>query len=112
MTDPNPPSPPAPSHRRRKRAAWHRQADGAQGEQPPPVLEHPRVPQGDPTLVEDAAGVAALVERLRNASLVGFDTEFIGEETYRPRVCLVQVATDREVVLVDPLRLAERGESD
>ena len=112
MTDPNPPSPPAPSHRRRKRAAWHRQADGAQGEQPPPVLEHPRVPQGDPTLVEDAAGVAALVERLRNASLVGFDTEFIGEETYRPRVCLVQVVTDREVVLVDPLRLAERGESD
>lgn len=112
MSDPNPPTSPAPSHRRRKRAAWHRQADGAEGEQPPPVLEHPRVPQGDPTLVEDAAGVAALVERLRSATLVGFDTEFIGEETYRPRVCLVQVATDQEVALVDPLRLAERGEAD
>lgn len=111
MSDPNPPSPSAPSHRRRKRAAWHRQADGAEGEQPPPVLEHPRVPQGDPTLVETAAGVAALVGRLRDASLIGFDTEFIGEETYRPRVCLVQVATDREVALVDPLALAARGEA-
>ncbi len=110
MSDPKPPSPSAPSHRRRKRAAWHRQADGAEGEQPPPILEHPRVPQGEPTLVDTAAGVAALAARLREASLVGFDTEFIGEETFRPRVCLVQVATDREVALVDPLALEARGE--
>lgn len=111
MDDPIHPIPPAPSHRRRKRAAWHRQADGAEGQQPPPILDHPRVPQGGPTLVEDAESLASLAQRLREAPLVGFDTEFIGEETYRPLVCLVQVATDREVALVDPLRLAERGEA-
>lgn len=103
------PKPPASSHRRRKRAAWHKQADGAVGA-PTPVLEHPLVPSGDPLLVEDAAALAALGARLAEASIVAFDTEFIGEESFRPRVCLVQVATAREVALIDPLRLEARGE--
>src|SRR5262249_6006140 len=33
----------------------------------------------------------------------GFDTEFVGENTYHPHLCLVQVATAERVVLVDPL---------
>ena len=33
----------------------------------------------------------------------GFDTEFVGEETYHPRLCLVQVATDDRLYLIDPL---------
>jgi ribonuclease D len=33
----------------------------------------------------------------------GFDTEFVGEETYHPRLCLVQVATDERLILIDPL---------
>lgn len=101
----------ATSHRRRKRAAWHRQADGAVGEQPPPVLEHALVPGGPPLLVEDAASLDDLIDRLERAKVVGFDTEFIGEETFRPRVCLVQVATESEVALVDPLALEARGDS-
>ncbi|MGA0286963.1 MAG: ribonuclease D [Phycisphaerales bacterium] len=99
------------SHRRRKRAAWHRQADGAVGEQPPPVLEHALVPGGPPSVVEDGAALGALVERMSGAEVIGFDTEFIGEETFRPRVCLVQVATEKEVALVDPLALEARGEA-
>lgn len=61
-------------------------------------------------LVNDAVSLARLVEQLRSAPLVAFDTEFIGEETYRPRVCLVQVATAEAVSLVDPLSLEARGE--
>ena len=68
------------------------------------------MPGGPPVLVEDAATLDGLVERLAQAEVVGFDTEFIGEETFRPRVCLVQVATEREVALVDPLALESRGE--
>lgn len=34
---------------------------------------------------------------------MGFDTEFVGEETYDPSLCLVQVSTDDALYLIDPL---------
>jgi ribonuclease D len=33
----------------------------------------------------------------------GLDTEFVGEDTYHPHLCLVQVATDERLILIDPL---------
>jgi ribonuclease D len=33
----------------------------------------------------------------------GFDTEFVGEDTYHPSLCLVQVATADRLILIDPL---------
>jgi ribonuclease D len=33
----------------------------------------------------------------------GFDTEFVGENTYHPHLCLVQVATSERLFLIDPL---------
>src|SRR5438309_1791239 len=40
---------------------------------------------------------------LANRAHFGFDTEFIGEQTYHPLLCLVQVATDERLYLIDPL---------
>jgi ribonuclease D len=40
---------------------------------------------------------------LANCPAIGFDTEFVGEETYHPRLCLVQVATPSRLLLIDPL---------
>ncbi len=39
----------------------------------------------------------------------GFDTEFVGEESYHPRLCLVQVATADALYLIDPLALDSLG---
>jgi ribonuclease D len=39
---------------------------------------------------------------LAAAGRFGFDTEFVGEDTYRPRLCLVQVATAERLILIDP----------
>ena len=41
--------------------------------------------------------------RLAGAEWIGFDTEFVGEETYRPELCLVQISTSERLYLIDPL---------
>lgn len=56
-----------------------------------------------PRWIEDAAGLAAAARRWRAAGLVAFDTEFVFERTFRPRLGLVQIATPDEIALVDPL---------
>ncbi|MCE5276462.1 MAG: ribonuclease D [Planctomycetaceae bacterium] len=43
-------------------------------------------------------------DALAAAGTFGFDTEFIRERSYLPQLCLVQVATDRAVWLIDPLK--------
>jgi ribonuclease D len=45
------------------------------------------------------------LKHLSNCVAFGFDTEFIGEETYHPRLCLVQVATPDTLYVLDPLSL-------
>ena len=45
----------------------------------------------------------ALVAQVRAAGSFAYDSEFIGEHTYRPWVCVIQLATAHEVVLIDPL---------
>ncbi|MFL5339939.1 MAG: ribonuclease D [Gemmataceae bacterium] len=53
-------------------------------------------------ILETPSDLAEFVARLSAHSQFGFDTEFIGEETYTPQLCLVQVATPDELVLIDP----------
>jgi len=48
-----------------------------------------------------------LVGRLRRAPVVAVDTEFMREKTYFARLCLVQVASDDEAAIVDPLAVGD-----
>lgn len=52
-------------------------------------------------LVATTAGLAALCERLRHETFVTVDTEFMRERTYWPELCVVQLASDDEVAVVD-----------
>jgi ribonuclease D len=45
----------------------------------------------------------AFCQRAANFDFVTVDTEFLRETTYWPRLCLLQIATADEAVLVDPL---------
>lgn len=72
---------------------------------PPP--EHPLIPQGEPVLISEPPALAAFLEHIREMGTFAFDTEFIGESTYQPRTCLIQLATSQRVALVDPLRLPD-----
>jgi ribonuclease D len=56
-----------------------------------------------PYLVTDTAALAALCTRLRAERFVTVDTEFMRERTYWPELCVVQLAGDHEVAVVDAL---------
>ena len=56
----------------------------------------------DATLITSAEQLSAAVFRMRGATRLAIDTEFMRERTYFPQLCLVQVASDTDCVLVDP----------
>jgi len=54
-------------------------------------------------IVSNAEELAACCDHLSASPVFGFDTEFIGEDSYHPHLCLVQVATPERLFLIDPL---------
>ena len=57
----------------------------------------------DRPLVKTSDDLAALCADLRGAGRFALDTEFLGERTYVPKLCLIQVATSEFTALVDTL---------
>jgi len=57
--------------------------------------------------IDDAEQLAAAAARWRAGGLVTFDTEFVFERTFRPRLGLIQVATRDEIALVDPRAIGD-----
>jgi ribonuclease D len=62
----------------------------------------PKRPALPEQLVTHPAQLAACVEHLAAAPILGFDTEFVGEDAYRPELCLVQVSTADALYVIDP----------
>ncbi len=56
-----------------------------------------------PIPLSDQPSVQALAGRLAQAPWIALDTEFLRERTYRPQLCLLQLATPDEALCVDPL---------
>ena len=66
-----------------------------------------RLPTSPKGLIETPESLAEVCTHLRAAGRFGFDTEFIGETSYRPILCLIQVSTDERVELIDPMTLKD-----
>jgi ribonuclease D len=66
-------------------------------------MDHPLVPRGAPTLITTEEQLTELIGHLRSAGRFAYDSEFIGELTYVPKLCLIQVASAERITLVDPL---------
>ncbi len=49
----------------------------------------------------------AFVKRAKSSSVLAVDTEFLRAKTYYAKICLLQLATDDEVVLVDPFSVSD-----
>ncbi len=55
-------------------------------------------------LIDSTANLTVCCEHIGRCHRFGMDTEFVGEESYQPRLCLIQVATTDALYLIDPLR--------
>lgn len=53
--------------------------------------------------IQTAEQLAELCQRLAAKPLIAFDTEFVSEDRYRPQLCLIQVAAEEIVAVIDPL---------
>jgi len=91
-----------PYSRSHHRSASHATAHAA-GAAPAPVPEHPLIPRGTAELITDDGALAKLLDELRRAGSFAYDSEFIGEASYLPKLCLIQVATTEHLWLIDPL---------
>jgi ribonuclease D len=63
----------------------------------------------EPKLIHDPGDLDAALFRLRSADRLALDTEFMRERTYHPQLCLVQIATEADCVLIDPLAGLDLG---
>ncbi len=54
-------------------------------------------------IVTTTADMKALVADLSSAPYVALDTEFMRDQTYWPKLCLIQIATPQHAAIIDPL---------
>ncbi|HTL28042.1 MAG TPA: ribonuclease D, partial [Tepidisphaeraceae bacterium] len=87
-------------HRSRQHESAHAHAGDTTHHQVP---EHPMIPRGSAPLITTDRELAELLDHVREMSVFAYDSEFIGELTYHPKLCLIQVATSKRAALVDPL---------
>lgn len=91
-------------HRRLSDEAAH---DNDKPFTPPPIIEHPLVCAQEPDLADTPDKLAEALDHLRAAGTFGYDTEFIGEDSYYPHLCVIQAATTQRVILIDPLAIED-----
>ncbi len=60
------------------------------------------IPKRPPEWVDRASRVAEIIAAIPDDAVLAFDTEFIGETTYSPLLCVVQLATAEDIWLLDP----------
>jgi ribonuclease D len=60
-------------------------------------------------LIRDQAQFEELCDHLRSSGVVGFDTEFVAEDYFRPKLCLLQFSTTNRVAAVDPFEIRDLG---
>src|SRR3954468_3814330 len=54
-----------------------------------------------PSLITTTAAVEAFCQKMHAETFITVDTEFMRERTYWPELCLVQIAGEKEVAVID-----------
>ncbi|MEM8874148.1 MAG: HRDC domain-containing protein [Planctomycetota bacterium] len=90
-------------HRGSFRRAHHKDQHDGDAPKLGPLPDNPRVPTGKAVLIDNDADLIDALGRMRQTDGIAYDTEFIGESSYHPLLCVIQLSTVDEIVLVDPL---------
>ncbi|HQR06687.1 MAG TPA: HRDC domain-containing protein [Gemmatales bacterium] len=53
-------------------------------------------------IIDHPEALALAVDHLAQARVIGFDTEFVGEQSFHPELCLIQIASADRLYLIDP----------
>ncbi len=61
----------------------------------------------DYELITNQRDLHRLCRSLEDATAIGFDTEFVSEDRYRPELCLIQVAASGRHAIIDPLAIKD-----
>ena len=85
------------------------------GHQTPPTAQQNDIhmtPHVPPPYVTDQPGLEFLCHTLRQSSRLALDTEFVGEDTFIPRLELIQVATTTTAAVIDFPAVQANGSLD
>lgn len=52
--------------------------------------------------IETQTHLTEFCQRIAAEPVIGFDTEFVSEDRYRPELCLIQVAAGEHLAIIDP----------
>ena len=55
--------------------------------------------------ISTASALTDLCDAASSAPAIYFDTEFVSEDTYRPELCLIQVAAGSRLAIIDPYKV-------
>ncbi|MBI1368746.1 MAG: hypothetical protein GC162_08860 [Planctomycetes bacterium] len=100
MNQPEPTSSRRRRHRPSRRARSHHAAAG-DAHHAVAIPDHPLIPQGDAQWIDTAADLAEFIAHVRQLGRFAYDTEFIGELSYYPKLCLIQMGTTERVAVID-----------
>ena len=83
----------ARGHRRSNRRRQHHHAASTAADGPLNIPDHPLIPGGEPEWIQSQDDFLALLEHARQVGCFAYDTEFIGELSYYPKLCLIQMGS-------------------
>ena len=53
------------------------------------------------------AKLAEFCDIMSRSETIAFDTEFVSEHSYRPELCLIQLAADQQLAIIDPYEVGD-----
>lgn len=85
------------------RARSHESAHADDPGDDQPKIQHALINHDAPEFVDRQERLSDALAYLRAEGRFAYDSEFIGELTYIPKLCLIQAASAKKVFLIDPL---------